>query len=146
MILLSTKHVKGTNLCDARMNTNSNNKTSKAQPAVTRMPTLGSHILYTNINNKISKAAPTNTRMTTLNPNCSICCKIRNAKRTNKEKIAPYKRDWVNGVSGNKNTLIMGTSKMGNRIAIITKRHFLSHHFAIPFPINFPLFYDLIYL
>ena len=40
----------------------------------------------------------------------------------------------INGVSGNKNTLIRGTSKIGNRIAGITKRQFLSHHFAITFP------------
>jgi len=57
-----------------------------------------------------------------------------NAKATNKEKTEPYKRDLVNGVSGNKNTLIMGTSNMGNRIAIITKRHCLSNHFAMLFP------------
>jgi len=92
------------------------------------------HILNTNPNNKRRRATLT-TRITTLNPNHSICCKIRNAKATNKERTAPYKRDSINGVSGNKNTLIMGTSKMGNRIATITKRHFLSHHFAIAFPI-----------
>ena len=89
-----------------------------------------------NINNKISKGVPTVTRMTILNPNCSICLNIRNAKATNKEKTKPSKRDSVNGVSGNKNTLIMGTSNMGNRIATTTKRQFLSNHFAITFPFS----------
>ncbi len=74
--------------------------------------------------------------MTNLNPHHSISLNSLNAKATNKERSKPYKRDVVNGVSGNKNTLIMGTSKMGNRIATITKRHFLSDHFAIAFPIS----------
>lgn len=74
--------------------------------------------------------------MTTLTPNISISLKIRNAKATKKERSKPYKRDSINGVSGNKNTLMMGTSKIGNRIATSTKRHFLSHHFAITYPIS----------
>jgi len=91
----------------------------------------------TNINNnKVSKGKTTVTRMIILNPYHSISLNCLNAKATNKEKTEPYKRDSVNGVSGNKNTLIMGTSKMGNRIAIITKRQFLSNHFAIAFPIG----------
>jgi hypothetical protein len=61
---------------------------------------------------------------------------MRIAIATNKERSKPYKRDVVNGVSGSKNTLIMGTSNMGNRIAAVIKRHFLSDHFAIVFSIS----------
>jgi hypothetical protein len=87
------------------------------------------------INNKVSKAVLTVTRMIVLNPHHSTCLNFRNAKATNKEKTKPFKRDSVNAVSGNKNTLIVGTSNMGNRIATITKRQFLSNHFAMLFPL-----------
>jgi len=84
--------------------------------------------LERNTINRIIKEATITTTAKKRNPNVFAVRAALNPIATSKEKTTPYKIDLINGASGNKSTLITGTSHMGNRIVNTTKRHLLSHH------------------